>query len=178
MSEAKVEAAPKAKKNILLFAVIGLLVVLLIVVGGVAAFLLTKSSDPAADEVAAEATAHDEVKKKKKDSKKKDEHPAVFEKLPQFTVNLHSEEGDGILQTDISLEIPDAHVAEKIKALAPKIQGQVNKLLRSKTVAEVKAPDGTDKLAKEIREIVNKIIGAESEDEGVISVNFVTFIVQ
>jgi flagellar protein FliL len=178
MSDAKVEAAPKAKKNILLFAVIGLLVVLLIIVGGVAAFLLTKSSDPAADEVAAEATAHDDAKKKKKDHKKKEEHAAVFEKLPQFTVNLHSEDGDGILQTDISLELGDAHLAEKIKGLSPKIQGQINKLLRGKTMAEVKAPDGTDKLGKEIKELVNKILGAESEDEGVLSVNFTTFIVQ
>ncbi|MEN9657208.1 MAG: hypothetical protein RL571_673 [Pseudomonadota bacterium] len=178
MSDAKVEAAPKAKKNILLFAVIGLLVVLLIIVGGVAAFLLTKSSDPAADEVAAEATARDDVKKKKKDHKKKEEHAAVFEKLPQFTVNLHSEDGDGILQTDISLELGDPKLAEKIKSLSPKIQGQINKLLRSKTMAEVKAPDGTDKLGKEIREMVNKILGAESEDEGVISVNFTSFIVQ
>lgn len=178
MSEAKVEAAPKAKKNILLFAVIGLLVVLLIIVGGVAAFLLTKSSDPAADEVAAEATAHEDVKKKKKDKKKKEEHPAVFEKLPQFTVNLSSEEGEGILQTDISVEIADAKVAEAIKGQMPKIQGQVSKLLRSKSVAEVKAADGTDKLAKEIRELINKILHAESEEDGVISVNFTTFIVQ
>ncbi|AZN37934.1 flagellar basal body-associated FliL family protein [Iodobacter ciconiae] len=177
MSDAKVEAAPKAKKNILLFAVIGLLVVLLIIVGGVAAFLLTKSSDPAADEVAAEATAREDVKKKKKKGKK-EEHAAIFEKLPQFTVNLHSEEGDGILQTDISVEIADAQVAEKIKGQMPKIQGQVNKLLRSKTISEVKAVDGTDKLGKEIRELINKILHAESEEEGVISVNFTTFIVQ
>ncbi|AMC36852.1 flagellar basal body-associated FliL family protein [Janthinobacterium sp. B9-8] len=178
MSDAKVEAAPKAKKNILLFAVIGLLVVLLILVGGVAAFLLTKSSDPAADEVAAEATAQDDVKKKKKDKKKKEEHPAVYEKLPQFTVNLSSDEGEAILQTDISVELGDPLVAEKIKAQMPKIQAQVNKLLRSKTIVEVKAIDGTDKLAKEIRELMNKILHAESEDEGVVSVNFTTFIVQ
>lgn len=175
MAETKAETAPAPKKKLLMFIIIGVVLLVVLVGGGIAALLLMKSSDTAADEPAAEAS-HDKVVKKT--SKKKDDkkHPPVFEKLPQFTVNLNSEGGE-VMQTDITVELPDAAMGAQIKLLLPKVQGAVNKLLSSKKPEEVKTVEGREKLEKEIKELINKIIEAE-EDSGVVSVNFTTFIVR
>lgn len=171
MAEAKAEGAPK--KKMLMFIIIGVVLVLLIG-GGLAAYMMLRA-DPAAEEAGGEA-AHGAAPKKtaqKKDDKK---HPAVFEKLPIFTVNLNSEAGE-VMQTEIVVELPDTHAQESVKQVLPKIQGSINKLLSSKKPEEVKTPDGREKLEAEIKEMVNKIIGAEG-DSGVLSVNFTSFIVR
>lgn len=174
------DAAPaKGKSKVMLFVIIGVILLIVLVGGGVAAFLLMRSSpdDAAADGGAGtEAAVHD-AKAKKEKSKKKDA-PPIFEKLSQFTVNLNSGDSDVMLQTDVTVQVADAETQEKLKNYLPQIQGDVNKLLRSKTPEDVRAPDGTDKLGHEIRNVINKILGVTSEDEGVLSVNFTTFIVQ
>lgn len=172
MAEAKADGAPKKKK--LMFIIIGVVALVLLIGGGLAAYFMLRS-DPAAEDAGAEAAhgAASPKSAKKKDDKK---HATVFEKLPVFTVNLNSDTGE-VMQTEVVIELPDAHVQESVKQVLPKVQGSINKLLSSKKPEEVKTPDGRDKLEAEIKEMVNKIIGAEGE-EGVLSVNFTSFIVR
>lgn len=172
MAEAKADGAPKKKK--LMFIIIGVVALVLLIGGGLAAYFMLRS-DPVAEEAGAEAAhgAASPKSTKKKDDKK---HVTVFEKLPMFTVNLNSDTGE-VMQTEVVIELPDAHVQESVKQVLPKVQGGINKLLSSKTPEEVKTPDGRDKLETEIKEMVNKIIGAEGE-EGVLSVNFTSYIVR
>ncbi|SMC26171.1 flagellar FliL protein [Andreprevotia lacus DSM 23236] len=181
MAEAKSDA-PKGKKNFLLIIVIVLLLVLLLVVGGVAAFLLMGNKDASVDEAVAEAAPHGQEaakpEKKKKKEEKKDAHPPVFEKLQQVTVNLSNGDQSAVLQTDISLEVADSETSEKVKQYLPKIQGQINLFLSAQKPDDARDVSKRDKLGKDIRKLVNKILGVEGEDEGVLSVNFTTFIVQ
>lgn len=171
MAEAKADGAPK--KKMLMFIIIGVVVLVLLIGGGLAAYFMLRS-DPAAEDAGAET----HTSTHKKDSKKKDDkkHATVFEKLPMFTVNLNSETGE-VMQTEVVIELPDAHIQESVKQVLPKVQANINKLLSSKTPEEVKPPAGRDKLEAEIKEMVNKIIGADGED-GVLSVNFTSYIVR
>ncbi|AOY01713.1 flagellar basal body-associated protein FliL [Jeongeupia sp. USM3] len=164
------EAQPKGNKKLIII-IAAVLAVVLLAAAGAAAFLLTRSAD-AGDEV---ATAQETGKKK---AGKDADHPPIFEKLQQFTVNLNSPDEDAMLQTDIVVELADAKSQERIKAQMPKIQSQVNQLLRSKSPQDVRAVDGMTKLGGEVRALINRTLGAEGDEEGVLSVNFTTFIVQ
>ncbi|QLG86790.1 flagellar basal body-associated FliL family protein [Chitinibacter bivalviorum] len=188
MSEAKADpkadAAPKSKKNILLFAIIGLVVLVLIVGGALAFFLLKSPAEGNADEAVAEANAHADAEKKEKEKKKKEkekgEHKApVFDKLQDqpFTVNLAGET-ESVLQAEIMVELSDEHEKEKLKGLQPKVLDAVNRLIRSKTLEEVKTTKGQEDLAREIREKINEIMEVEAKDEGVLSVNFTKYFYQ
>lgn len=174
MSEAKAEAAPKSKKKMLMFIIIGVVVLVLLVGGGLAAFLMLKSGN------SEEEAGNGAKTEAKKSAKKKDEKKAapVFEKLAQFTVNLNAPETNEVLQTDVSVELSNVKEKDLLKQYMPKIQSEVNKLLRSKKPEEVKTAAGTDKLGAEIRELINKILKIEGEGEGVLSVQFTTFIVR
>ncbi|KAF0813055.1 hypothetical protein IGB42_02451 [Andreprevotia sp. IGB-42] len=179
MAEAKTEKAPKSKKGLLLIIVI-ILLLLVLVLGGVAVFLLMGNKDPSVDEAVAEAAHSQEAEPKKKEKKKekKDAHPPTFEKLQQVTVNLSNGEQQAVLQTDISLEVADAETSEQVKQYLPKIQSQINLFLSAQKPDEARDVTKRDKLGKDIRHLVNKILGVEGEEEGVLSVNFTTFIVQ
>lgn len=173
MSEAKQESpAPKSKKRLLMIIIAAVVVVVLLVVG-VLAFVLLKGNAAPAEEG---APAAEHAAPKKKDEHKK-EAPPVFEKLGQFTVNLNSAESDEKMQVELMVELATEHDKEKLKQYQPKLQNAVLQLLRSKTPQDVKSPDSQEKIGKEIREIVNKILGVNGEDEGVRSVNFTSFIV-
>ncbi|SFN65355.1 flagellar FliL protein [Formivibrio citricus] len=175
MSEAKADAAPKSKKKLMMFIIIGVVVLVLLVGGGLAAFLMLKSGNSEDDGGQATKTEAKKDAKKKKDEKKA---APVFEKLAQFTVNLNAPETNEVLQTDISVELSNVKEKDLLKQYMPKIQSEVNKLLRSKKPEEVKTAAGTDKLGAEIRELINKILKIEGEGEGVLSVQFTTFIVR
>jgi flagellar FliL protein len=180
MSEAKAEVAPKPKKNILMFAVIGLLVFILILGGGLAFFLLKSPAEGSADEATAEAAAHGEEKKKEKKKEKKDEHAKpVFAKLQDqpFTVNL-SGEAESVLQVEIMVELAEEADKVKLTDFQPKVLDAVNRLLRAKTLEEVKTSQGQEELARQIREKLNEILEVEAKDEGVLSVNFTKYFYQ
>ncbi|WP_297572482.1 flagellar basal body-associated protein FliL [uncultured Deefgea sp.] len=181
MSEAKAEAAPKSKKNILLIIVAAVLVLILILGGALAFFLLKSPAEGSAEEATAEAAAHGEEKKKEKKKEKKSEEHAkpVFAKLQDqpFTVNL-SGEAESVLQVEIMVELAEEADKERIIAVQPKILDAVNRLLRAKTLEEVKTPQGQEELARQIREKINAILEVEAKDEGVLSVNFTKYFYQ
>ncbi len=171
MAEAQAENVAKPKKKLLIFALIGVVLVVLLAVGGLVAFLMLRS-DPATEDAVSEA-AHASAKPKQ-DKKEKNGHPPVFEKLPLFTVNLNSENGE-VMQTEIVLEVADAEGQNAIKQVLPKVQAGINKLLSAKTPDEVKTVESREKLESEIKDLVNKTAELES---GVLSVNFTSFIVR
>ncbi|UXY17118.1 flagellar basal body-associated FliL family protein [Chitiniphilus purpureus] len=179
MAEAKAaEPAPKGKKTLLIVVIIAVVVLLLVVVLGVVGYLLLKpAAEPAADAPAAEQA--DAPAKEKKAHKKNDpEHPPVFEKLQTVTANLSSENEEAVVQTDIVLELADAEVQAQLKNIMPRVQASVIKLIRSKTPAELRTVTGTDKLAADIQASIDHELGIESKGDGVVSVNFTTFIMQ
>ncbi len=178
-AESKTDAAPKSKKKLLIFAVIGVLIFVLIAVGALAFFLLKSPADGSADEATAEAAAQGEVKKKEKKEKKDPDAKPVFAKLQDqpFTVNL-SGEAESVLQVEIMVELAEEADKEKIIAVQPKILDAVNRLLRAKTLEEVKTAKGQEELARLIREKINEILEVEAKDEGVLSVNFTKYFYQ
>ncbi len=181
MSDAKAEAAaPKSKKNVLLYIVIGVLVLVIVVGGALAAWLVMSASSHSPDAQATEEDGHgaDAEKKKKKEKKKKGEETApVFEKLDTFTVNLAGD-GNVMLQTEIFVELYDEHSKESLKSFVPKIRNEVIMLLTSKQPAQVVTAEGKNKLREELKVQINKAIGASGEDEGIKDVAFSSFIVQ
>ncbi|WP_051279568.1 flagellar basal body-associated FliL family protein [Chitinilyticum aquatile] len=180
MSDAKADAAPPSKKSKLLLIIVIVLLLAVLAVGGLLAYILAKPADGGADEAVAEAQGgHGEEKKKEKKKDAKEEHPPIYEKLQAdpFTVNLTGE-ADSVLQVEIFVELADEQQKEKLKNFQPKIQGAVIKLIGSKTLEEVRTSKGQEDLAREIRERINEILGAEGKDEGVLSVNFTKYFYQ
>ncbi|HEY9102577.1 flagellar basal body-associated FliL family protein [Chitinimonas sp.] len=179
------DSSPKGKKNTILYIVIGLLILVILAGGAFGTWLfLTISAnqnfgEPAATaEQAADDHGSDEGKKeKKKKDKKKSEHgeAPVFTKLDTFTVNLAT---GAVLQTEIHVQVADEKQSEVIKSYLPRLSSQVNLLLSSKKQEEISTLDGKVKLMEEIKQTLNKVLGAKDDEDGVMSVEFKTFIVQ
>ncbi len=172
MSEAKQETAPKSKKGLMLI-ILGVILLVVLLLVGVLAFMFLRGSP--SDEAPVEQVETNKTEKKAK----KDEHaaPPVFEKLGMFTVNLNSLETDEKMQVDLTVELSTEAEKAKLKLYQPKLQSAVIQLLRSKTPEEVKQPDSQEKLGVEIKDVLNKILEADGKNEGVLSVNFTSFIV-
>jgi flagellar FliL protein len=186
MAEAKKPAPPaeahdnaqKGKKPVVLYIVIALLVLVILVGGAVAAwFVFSLSSGQSySDPTTSEDQSGDKAKdKKKKEEKKKSDEPPVFEKLDTFTVNL---QGGTVLQTEIYVRVADEKQKEVIKNFLPLISSNVNLVLSAKKPEDVATTDGKEKLMAELKQTINKSLGAKDDDEGVISVQLKTFIVQ
>ncbi|WP_255987784.1 flagellar basal body-associated FliL family protein [Chitinolyticbacter albus] len=177
MAEAKVVEPGKGKKTMTIVLIVVVVALVLVVALGVVAFLLLRS--PATEQYDESSASQSEGGHKKK-AKKKAEHemPPVYEKLQTITANLSSEEEDMVVQTEIVLEVADPETQAELKNILPKVQAETIKLIRSKAPAEVRTVAGTDKLAGEIRDNINQMLHVDSKDEGVLSVNFTTFIMQ
>ncbi|WP_374349764.1 flagellar basal body-associated FliL family protein [Chitinimonas sp.] len=187
MAEAKKTAPPaeasdggqKGKKPVLLYLIIVLLVLVILVGGAVAAWLvlsLSAGQAGGAEPVASEEhePEKNKEKKEKKDKKKHEEAP-VFEKLDTFTVNL---QGGTVLQTEIYVRVADEKQKEVIKNFLPLISSNVNLVLSAKKPDELATTDGKLKLMAELKQTINKSLGAKDDEEGVMGVSFKTFIVQ
>ncbi|GAB3265030.1 flagellar basal body-associated FliL family protein [Chitinimonas naiadis] len=174
----------KGKKNTVLYIVIGLLVLVILAGGAFGTWLfLTISAnqsfgDPAATAEQADGHGEEDTKKeKKKKEKKKSEHSEapVFTKLDTFTVNLAN---GTVLQTEIHVQVADEKQSEVIKSYLPRLSSQVNLLLGSKKQDDIATLEGKVKLMEEIKQTINKVLGAKEDEDGVMSVEFKTFIVQ
>jgi len=138
------DAPPPKKSKKRLIIIIAAMVLLM--GGGATAFLLMKPSPPAneADAVAEEALP---------------DVPSTYVQLGTFTANLIHEEGDRYLQVAIELKITKPELAGKIKATNPEILHRVNMLLQSKRPSELASFDGKQKLAEQIKEQVEYVLG-------------------
>lgn len=176
MSAEQAAEKPAGGKKMMVI-IIAAVLVLVLVVGGVVAFLLLRGGGEEAhaeQEVTKEEPQKKEKKKKKKD--KEEGHAApIFEKLETFTVNLSGSEN--MLQVELHLELPDEKMKETLKSFMPKVRNDINLLLRSKKLDDLRSDEGTRKLIDELKETVNKSMDVE-EDEGVQSVAISSMIVQ
>lgn len=191
MAEAKKAAppaeaveAPKPKRNILLYVVIGLLVLIVVGMTAVAGYLFfaLSANQTYAEPVAGEAPAGEDghgaadAKKKKKKEKSSADAPPVFVKLDTFTVNLQG--GGSVLQTEIHVQVADEKKKDMITSYLPRISSQVNMLLSSKKPEEVSTMETKLKLMEDTKSTINRVLGVKDDEDGVMSVEFKTFIVQ
>lgn len=176
------EAPPKKSKKKLIVIIVAVAILL---GGGLAAFLLLSPAPaPKRGGSAPAGTAHMETEK-----------PAIFIDLGQFTVNLMREDEDRYLQITIALKITKPELEEKIKGTKPEILHRVNMLLQSKYPTELSTIDGKEKLALQIREQIEYVLGLRKSAptigaepaasikpgagrSGVSDVLFTTFIIQ
>lgn len=182
-------AAPKSKKKLIII----IALVVLLAGSGAAAFFLLKPH-PAKHDAAAggetEAASEDEHSKL----------PPKFVEIGTFTANLMHEDTDRYLQVAISLKISNPELEEKIKAQMPEIQNIINMLLQSKYPSQLATVEGKEKLAGEIKEQVEFVMGlrksaptihavtpgedahpaapAAAAKKGITSVLFTSFIIQ
>ncbi len=143
---------------------------MLLILGGGVAFLLIKKNKTQDGEEAKAA-----VEKTK-------QAPPVYVPLDAFTVNLVPENGEQFLQILISVEVADAHVGDRLKLYTPKLRNNVMLLLSSKKASELVSREGKENLAKDIRDLMNKVLGQEGGDHEkeppVREVLFTSFIIQ
>lgn len=162
--------APKKKKGKLLLIILIVVGVIVLAGGGLAAWLLLTPPDKSK-----QAGEHGEEEGGEEESHE-DEHPPVYEKLEQFTVNLADQES--YLQTEVQLMVADAEFQAKIKARMPEVRDAMIRLLSSKTAEELNQPEGKDNLAAEIQRQLNSLLGAKKASQGVKKVLFGAFIIQ
>lgn len=159
-AEKPAEAAPKKGKGKLIIIIAA--VILLAGGGGAAWYFQHAKKD----------SGHEEAKHETEAVK-----APVFVKLEPFTVNLTADGEDHYLQTDIELKVGDAKVTDRIKERMPEVRNNVLLLLSSKTAGALGSTEGKQKLSLEIKEQVNKVLGAK-EDDGVSGVFFTSFVIQ
>jgi len=160
--------APKKKKGKLLM-IIAIVLVVVLLGGGAGVFFMMKKGAAKHGE---EATSTEAAK------------PPTFHPLEVFTVNLADRDRDRFLQVNISLEVKDAHVADRIKAFNPAIRDRVLMLLSSQTAEQLSTVEGKEALARSIVVVVNHVIAGEvgpnanPEDLPVRAAHFSSFVVQ
>lgn len=147
----------KGKKKLIIIVAAALVLVL----GGVGAMLALKKP-PAEDE---EDAGHAAPKKAAVAKAHDPKNPPVFAPLDPFTVNLADKDGERYAQVGITLELDDPHTAETLKTYLPAVRNNVLLLLSSKTSADLLAPDGKSKLAREVMRETSRGLGVEVEDE-------------
>lgn len=88
-----------------------------------------------------------------------------FITLEPFTVNLQREEGDQFLQVGISLKIYDPELEERIKTNLPEIRSRLLLLLSSKHASELRPVSGKKKLADEIINTTDEVLGIKRPEK-------------
>lgn len=96
-------------------------------------------------------------------------------KLEPFTVNLAA--SDRYLQTNLTLQIANPEVTDKIKMLMPKVRHALIVLLSSKESEQLQSLEGKRQLMEEIKNGVNKTLELKEHD-GVTDVFFENFVIQ
>lgn len=147
---AETPAPPRSKKLLIIG---GALVLILAIIAGGA--LWWKAAHPKADP---DAEEEESVTTTKKEAKKKDEHPPVFVNLEPFTVNLVQETGDQYLQVALAVEFEEPTAEALMKAHMPKVRDAIIRLLGSKKASELAPTDGKNKLAAELKEVINDVL--------------------
>jgi len=100
---------------------------------------------------------------------------ALYAKLGTFTVNL--QDISEVLQTDISVKLPNPQVLDTIKMYLPFVKHELILLLSSQNAQEISTVAGKQKLIKETKTAVNKALHVDPKD-GVSDVLFESFVIQ
>ncbi len=150
-AEANGETPPPKSKKMLIIIIAA---VVLLAGGGAAAFFLMKPHPDKHDKAAAEETAGEEG-----EDSSKAKLPPKFVEIGTFTANLVHEDGDRYLQVAISLKLANPELEEKVKESNPEILHKINMLLQSKRPSELSTVEGKEKLANEIKQQVEFVMG-------------------
>jgi flagellar FliL protein len=155
--------APKSNKKILILILVAFLTALAIG-GGVTYFLMNRHAAEESEEeeeeekpAPAEKTKRVE-RERRKPAPAKEIPPPSYVALEPFTVNLTPENGDQFLLVGLSVEIADETINEKIKIYTPRLRNNIMLLLSSKKASELTPREGKQKLATEIRDLMNEIV--------------------
>lgn len=102
----------------------------------------------------------------------------VFINLDTFTVNLQGDPEEKFLQLDVSLQVPNAEVAELFKGQMPAVRNRLLMLLSSKNATEISTPEGKKQLSDEIAMAVKTRFSANAKDQEVLGIFFTSFVIQ
>jgi flagellar FliL protein len=142
---------PKSKKMLIIIIAV---VVLLAAAGG--AYFMLKPAHP---------DKHDKGAKTEEAAGEDDEEEGKGKVAPKyvelgtFTANLVQEDADRMLQVIISIKLSKPELEEKVKERNPEIQHRINMLLQSKRASELSSVEGKEKLAQQIKEHVEFVMG-------------------
>ena len=193
--EVAAEAAPKSKKKLI---IIIIAVVALLAGGGGAAFFMMKQKEDAAHakakkgqhadgEHAEDGEDHgDEAEAEEGEEEAEAEGGGghgeagagpAFLAFETFTVNLLPDPDEKFLQLDLTVEVKDAALADKMKAHMPALRNRVLMLLTSKKASDISTPEGKTALSAELLEELKKPFSGKKPLK-VKQVLFTSFVIQ
>jgi flagellar FliL protein len=155
-------AAPPPKKSKKTLIIIIVTAVLLIGGGTTAYFFMKPAHPPAKNAAKDEATdeAADTATDTAADAASDDKAAQIkYIPLGTFTANLIHEEGDRYLQVAISLKLSKPNLEEKIKETNPEILHHVNMILQSRRPSELASLEGKEKLANDLKNQIERVLG-------------------
>jgi len=161
------QAEPEAKgggNKKLIFIIVG---ALLLVGGSIAGTLMIVGGG---NETAA-AGAEEEVAASRDD-------PSYVDLKPAFTVNLAPEDPVGFLQISMQVLTFNDDVAADLEKHRPLIRNNLLILFGQQKSAELRAPEGKERLQKSALETVQKVINEQGSGGEVDNVFFTSFVMQ
>ncbi len=162
--QADADAAPaKGGKMKLILIIVGALVLVGGSIGGT--LLIVGGGD------SAEAEVEEEVEVSRGD-------PSYVELKPAFTVNLAPEDPVGFLQISMQVLTFNDEVAEELEKHKPLIRNNLLVLFGQQKSAELRAPDGKERLQQSALETVQTVINEHGSGGEVDNVFFTSFVMQ
>lgn len=150
-------------KKTLIFIILG---VVLLIGGSVGGTLLIVGGGDSA-----EAEVEEEVEVSRGD-------PSYIDLKPAFTVNLAPEDPVGFLQISMQVLTFDDDVAEELEKHRPLIRNNLVVLFGKQNSAELRAPEGKERLQKSALETVQTVINKHGSGGEVDNVFFTSFVMQ
>jgi len=160
--QAEAEATGGGKKK-LIFIIVG---VILLVGGSIGGTLLIVGGDDTA-----ETEVMEEVEVSRGD-------PNYIDLKPAFTVNLAPEDPVGFLQISMQVLTFDDDVAEELDKHKPLIRNNLVVLFGKQSSAELRAPEGKERLQKSALDTVQTVINQHGSGGEVDNVFFTSFVMQ
>ena len=160
--QAEDEATGGSKKT-LIFIILG---VVLLIGGSVGGTLLIVGGGDSA-----EAEVEEEVEVSRGD-------PSYIDLKPAFTVNLAPEDPVGFLQISMQVLTFDDDVAKELEKHRPLIRNNLVVLFGKQNSAELRAPQGKERLQKSALETVQTVINNHGSGGEVDNVFFTSFVMQ
>jgi flagellar protein FliL len=175
--------APKSKKKLIIIIVA---VLILALGGGGAAWFFMQKKPPAKAGHKTEQQAEEHEEAAAEEEPAEEEHEGgghggagpVFLTLEAFTVNLQPDPDEKYLQLEMSLQVPSAEVAEKMKGQMPALRNRLLLLLSSKSSKDISTLEGKQKLTQEILDEVKKPFTEKGKPQKVTGVFFTSFVIQ
>lgn len=109
-------------------------------------------------------------------SKSTEEKPVVYLEFPLDEMYSNIADPGKILKSKAVIEYTDETLTDKLTTNKTRIVNDINQLYRTKTLEQLSAPNGQERLRSDILELVQEIVEADSEQ--VTDVFFLDFIVQ